>query len=173
MKTGRISLKLIYDFISEHEKECEEGLNLRTALGREYSNRCKEQTSSIPTTQGIYLWGRYKDGRWRDIYLGQAGVGKTANLGARILQELKGERCCLWRAVCSEKKLYELGPRVHIDPKKWPKIRKIWKRAFRKAGSTHIIWATSSLNNKDLKIVEADLIEKLNPPANKEKCQSA
>jgi hypothetical protein len=169
MRTTVIPLKKLYEFIYEHKREYEQGLDLNTRLGKEYSKCCKKLTKDIPETQGIYIWGCYDKGKWRTIYVGQAGRGKTSNLRARILEELKDERCCLWRAVCSEKKLYEIGPRVHPkNPRRWEeKIKSEWNRALRKAGTTHIVWSQTDVGNKDVRKIEAVLIEEFDPEANK------
>ncbi len=57
MKTGHISLKPIYDFIFEHEKESEEGLDLRFTkqprIVREHtSNHAREGQNETRPTSG-------------------------------------------------------------------------------------------------------------------------
>ena len=94
--------------------------------------------------------------------MGKAGFGKRTNLYARILEELKDERAFAWRKVCSEKHLEGIRSRLHGR-----KYEAIWKRALRKAGTTHIAWvADPELSNADVQNIESDLIETLNPRVN-------
>jgi hypothetical protein len=121
--------------------------------------------------QGFYAWGFYeKSGLWRTIYVGKAGFGKTASLKARITEELKDERAFVWcgkhtglnRDDC--KKIWQSYypastvskvPENHIE------------RSLRKIYTTHIVWAiVPNLSNDNVRLVEADLIETLNPSAN-------
>jgi hypothetical protein len=159
-----ISLKPIYTYIVKIAKKTD----LHAALSdkREYAEICKNLAQQIDPCQGFYLWGKYNKKRlWTNIYLGKAGYGKTAYLRSRILEELIDERMCFWRKCYSEDELMDAGQRLHHDM--WSKYAKGAKRAFLKAGSTHIVWVpTEHLNNKDILRVEADLIEAMNPVAN-------
>lgn len=138
--------------------------------GREYGKLVIRATESIAQSQGFYIWGKYENRFWHSIYLGKAGFGKTASLQARIIEELKDERLCVW-----------CGNHTGMDESQ---VRAIWhgtyspspehraginhaKRAVRKQGTTHIIWvATSAIDNADVNKIEADLIEMLNPSGN-------
>jgi len=181
-----ISLKTLYSFIQKHRGEYVEALNLKKSLGGNYSKRCEcltgqrdrtdseeceNLTGKIEEVQGIYVWGAFDSHKyWRSIYLGKAGLGKTKKLlQARITEELKDERFCLWRHVFSEEALMEAGPLVvKGGTEAWAKyIERDTRRSIRKAGTTHIIWApTSKLDNHSVRRLEADLIEALNPTAN-------
>jgi hypothetical protein len=177
-----ISLRPLYRFIQKHEADYLEMLNLKKDLGSKYSKKCEcltgqreedceGRTDKIEEVQGIYVWGAFDSRKyWRSIYLGKAGLGDTKKLlRARVTEELKDERCCLWRYVLSESELLKAGPLVHIGGmESWNKyIEKQWKRSLEKAGTTHIIWApTSKLDNHAVRRLEAELIEALNPKAN-------
>jgi hypothetical protein len=157
MKSGFLTLRPLYDFISQHPKELGprvEGLEFAA-----YRRAAKDLCLSVPEEQGFYLWGRFEaNGLWRNIYLGKAGFGRTSHVRARIAKELDSERACLWvhaipneaiRAVCPTRYL------THYD------------RAIRKAGSTHIIWVSDPTFPNDLVLqVESDLIETMAPRAN-------
>ena len=125
----------------------------------------------IELSAGFYLWGRYEpSGLWRNIYLGKAGFGKTANLRSRIREELKDERCFLWRVVLSEKRILINGRGLY--PIMWREYEKHWKRSLKKAMTTHINWVSvPDLGNRDVKRVESDLIEALNPSSNVQRVQ--
>ena len=119
-------------------------------------------TRSIEPSQGFYLWGAYdrSGGLWRNIYLGKAGFGKTTRLQARILEELRDERCLLWRTVLTETELMDACAQHYGS-------RYNWLLPLRKAGATHIVWvADPGLSNRDVQNIESDLIELLNPSAN-------
>lgn len=166
-----ISLKPLYSFIRKHREDYEKALNLEEFLGTQYSKKCENLTQDIEEIQGIYVWGAFDSHKyWHSLYLGKAGLGKTKKLlRARITEELKDERCCLWRHVLSKAKLFHAGPRVHRGGKEsWAKyIEKDWQRSIKKERATHIIWVpTSKLDNHKVRRVEAELIEALNPTAN-------
>jgi hypothetical protein len=117
------------------------------------------------------VWGEFDPRKyWHSIYLGKAGLGgRKKLLRARITEELKDERFALWRSVFTEKDLNKLGPLVNKGGEvAWKRnIERDTKRAFRKAGATHIIWApTSNLDNHNVRRLEAELIEALNPTEN-------
>jgi len=103
---------------------------------------------------------------WVNVYIGKAGLRKTASLQDRLYKELTAERACIWREAFSSKdKLLEVGERTH--PNMWGKYRKHWERALRKAGSTHIFWvATPDVPEENVEFVENDLIEAMNPTGN-------
>ena len=171
MQSGVVVLHDLLKFVRSNWKH-HDAMNLMSPASKPYRRLCKEIAEEIPASQGFYLWGYYeKNGLWRNIYLGKAGLGKTANLKGRILEELKDERCCFWSDVYSEAKLLELGPEVHSNRTQWYKtIKKQWQRSLREAGTTHIVWArTPHLSNDDVKRIEADLIEAMNPEANRQR----
>jgi hypothetical protein len=45
------------------------------------------------------------------------------------------------------------------------KYRRDWEKAIRLAPATHIVWVPTNLGNAEIRIVESDLIEALNPTA--------
>lgn len=161
-----VTLRSLYDFIRNHRNDAEALRLKNTALDKEYCKRCDELTAPVEETRGFYLWGAYdKKGYWKNIYLDEAGYGNHSSLKERINKELKTERCGLWRWVRTEEDLLGIGSRIH--PTMWPKYRAGWKRAMQKAGTTHIAWVpTPHLENTDVKKIEPDLIEALNPTAN-------
>jgi hypothetical protein len=165
MSSGIISLLPLYDFLRLNHAVA--GLYGKSPAGRHYGRRATELCASVAATQGFYLWGRYERGRlWRNIYLGKAGFGKTANLRARICEELKDERACIWRAFVSVATMEEAGELNY--PRMWRHLYKShWSRALKKAGATHIVWAADpALPNSQVQNIESDLIETLNPRAN-------
>ena len=141
----------------------------RWRTGHPYSKECTKVASKIEDCRGFYLWGCYdKNGLWRNIHLGKSGEGERAGIRTRVLEELKDERCSLWRVVYSECELMKIGPEVHQNKERWKKkIRFEWERYLHKAGATHIAWVpTPKLSNEDILRVEADLIEAMNPIGN-------
>jgi len=170
MLSGRISLEILY----EHALADPEGDSIKgsSASGREYGRKATRLTDSIPEKHGFYLWGKYEKNKlWRTIYLGKAGYGKTTSLRARIKEELKDERALLWYGPHSKLKeddLMKIGQKHY--PSMWHKYRTHFARAIRKNSATHIIWAvTSGISNNEVTIIEADLIETMNPIANKQR----
>jgi hypothetical protein len=159
-----IALKPLYYFI--HRASLEKDLLSALSDKREYVEICKDLVDPIDQCQGFYLWGRYdKKGLWTNIYLGKAGFGKTAYLRSRIFKELTAERMSFWITRYPEKELLDAVP--HLHPKMWITYSKHTRRAFLKAGTTHIAWVpTAHLSNEDVLRVEADLIEAMNPKAN-------
>lgn len=164
MEAGYIELGELYDYVKNDSK----GLSLHgnSKEGREFGRLAKSMVDSIRDEHGFYLWGKYEaNGLWRHIYLGKAGYGKTANLRARILEELKDERAFLWCNNIDEKNLLTIGKGYYTNM--WNTYEGHWKRAIRKTGSTHLVWVTTpELDNKDVGMVESDLIETINPIAN-------
>jgi hypothetical protein len=164
MNSGLISLRPLYDFLRSNPDP--KGLERGSSVRRHYGVRAASICERIAQVQGFYLWGRYEPNRlWRNIYLGKAGFGKTAYLRARILEELKDERACIWRAFVPEETLREAGKRNY--PTMWHKYQFHMARALKKAGTTHIAWvADPDLENSAVQDIESDLIETLNPRAN-------
>lgn len=164
MESGIISLKPLYQFVLKHRDA--DALNGSTGVAKEYFSRANEVVESIPQTQGFYLWGYYAaNGLWRNVYLGKAGFGRTAHLRSRVREELKDERCCLWRATLTVRQLLAAGGKHY--PSMWHKYKAHWTRSLRKAGATHIAWVSDpSLSNGAVANIEADLIETLNPSGN-------
>jgi hypothetical protein len=162
---GTVLLAELYDFVRKHCSQDADNLRLeRTSLGKEYSQTCNRITAQVDETQGFYLWGAYnKKGLWENIYLGKAGFGDHKDLRKRIREELKDERCSIWRCAYTPEELHSFRITIHEG-----KYDNEWNRAMRKSGSTHIVWVSAPRINADQVInVEADLIESLNPRANR------
>jgi hypothetical protein len=158
---GMISLRDIASFVQKH-REDEDALSFKTALGKEYARLCDSLTSAIDDAPGFYLWGRYDRKYWHSIYLGKAGFGKAAGLKRRINEELKDELCCFWLTVRTPEQLHAIRDRIYPG-----RYESHWKRAIEKKGATHIAWVPAPhLADQDIKPVEADLIEALDPKAN-------
>jgi hypothetical protein len=156
MKAGLVDLKPIYQVVRANPT-CYD-FSERPKIPR-YRKQAEQVVAQVPDLKGVYLWGKY-DRRcyWSSIYFGLAGLGKTKyRLKSRLLEELMDEKSCFWR-ICRSKK--------HII-KARDDGQKARRRAVRKRGATHIIWvATPKLRKRQVREVEADLIEALNPVAN-------
>ncbi len=163
---GIVRLDDLYSFVSQHARAETrfEAYARNNKLGREYSRMCARLTATIPDAAGVYLWGRYeKNLYWQNIYFGMAGSDKS--LRKRILEELKDERVFVWHhflrkddiQALRKNRLSELG---HTGD---PSYRAS-ERALLKVHSTCIIWAT--LKEVDVRGIETDMIEALNPAAN-------
>jgi hypothetical protein len=157
-----ISLKELYDFMQDHDEKAIR-IDRGSLPGKEYCDLCNRLAGVINEAQGFYLWGKYDArGYWHSIYLGKAGFGETKSLKKRILEELKDERCCLWRSRFDETQLHEIRDRIHNG-----KYERSWNRAMLKAGVTHIVWVPApAIAPQNISRIEADLIEALNPKAN-------
>lgn len=167
--TGIIELKELYDFVlTDLEDAALEG---RSKKGRAFGALAKKVTKTISENGGFYIWGSYTSkGLWNNIYIGKAGFGKSTGLRARIKEELKDERQFFW--------LIKLKPEEiklkckSLYPRMAHKYMVEWDRHFRKFNATHIIWIalTSSTKQdfeKEILIIESDLIETMNPIANR------
>jgi len=164
MQSGFLSLRPLYDLVGSDIDY--NGLDRTSPARRRYGLKAAGLCEEIAPLQGFHLWGRYEaNGLWLNIYLGKAGFGKTAHLRARILEELKDERACIWRAFVSEETLTEACKRNH--PTMWHEYQFHMARALKKTGATHIAWvADPDLENSAVQNVESDLIETFNPRAN-------
>jgi hypothetical protein len=163
-KCETVLLTKLYDFAMEHHKDAEAVRLERTELGNQYSKFCEDVTERVDEAQGFYLWGTYNDKRlWENIYLGMAGYGNHKSLRKRIREELMDERCCVWRLVYTRDELDAIRVKIYEG-----RYRTEWERGMRKAGSTHIVWVSApGIVPGHVKDVEADLIEALNPRANR------
>jgi len=165
MQSGFTSLRPLYDFLRSNPDP--KGLERGSPVRRGYGLTAKRICAEIAPAQGFYLWGRYENnGLWQNIYLGKAGFGKTAHLRARILEELKDERVCIWRAFVSEETLVKAGEKNHGTM--WRIYQSHMTRSLKKTGTTHIAWVADPdhLEDAAVKNIESDLIETLNPRAN-------
>ncbi|GEM_PF-1649937 len=161
MEHGIISLRKSYGFVKANH-EIPRG---DFAKWKEFRGVCDSLVRAVPEKQGFYLWGFYDQrGLWRNIYVGKAGFSKSGDLKARISEELRDERCFLWRTLRSEAGLLKSGRRLY--PRQWKRYEAHWKRSLKKAGTSHIVWVATGLKPRAVKRVEADLIEVLNPRAN-------
>lgn len=157
-----------------HAKGFQLGESLSGPASAKYTKLAVDAVKDVPDERGFYLWGTYeRTGLWRNIYLGKAGFGKTANLRARILEELRDERCLFWSGVLGRDRILTIGAQSY--PIMWTKYRRHWERSLRKSPDQlppprFVIWVSSpELTNAFVVTVEADLIETLNPVANSQR----
>lgn len=178
MKSGIVDLKILYK-IAKRDKE---GLALHASSdnGKNYGTEVTALCETIPMVQGFYLFGKYiKKVLWQSIYFGKAGTGKTTNLRARIREELSDERAFIWKGKHTGLEDEDNKDILAIIAKHYPQAKDPkksryeteTKRAVRKEGTTHIVWVSMPDLNDDeeIKIIEADLIETLNPRANRQR----
>lgn len=95
-----ISLKNLYDFVYEEDKQglTGKGLDNGTDESKEYMKRVRELVADVEETRGVYLFGSYDfKGRWKNIY-----VGMTSNLKTRLYDQLNWARLIIWRTVLKE-----------------------------------------------------------------------
>ena len=164
---GVVHLGKIYDFLKDLPARHESYIIKKGEFGGRYAAVCDTLTDpDVPKTPGFYLWGFYDRSKfWVNVYLGKAGndaKGKFAHLRWRVREELMDERAFAWRAFTREKK-----DTVQLD---YPRYTREVLRAINKAGSTHIFWvAVPNLKAENIRPVENDLIETLNPTGNGER----
>jgi hypothetical protein len=161
---GVVSLRPLYELIESQPDVAH--LNNRTQVARGYGRLAGRLASGIASVAGFYLWGYYEEnGLWRNIYLGRAGSGKTSNLRARILEELRDERAALLSTVFNREEIWAHYRRNYSSM--WHEYERHVERALRKVPSTHVVWvACPELTNMEIASVEYLLIERLNPTAN-------
>ncbi|MCA0198643.1 MAG: hypothetical protein LCH59_11080 [Proteobacteria bacterium] len=143
-------------------------LDPNTPQGRAYTRKASQLVASAPETAGFYLWGAHNaEGLWNSIYLGKAGHGRASNLRARLLEELRDERCCMVEPLLGREVLMTHGERLY--PNMWQIYRKHWERSLLKTGTTHIAWVAMALAPEQISDVEACLIEVFQPRANRQR----
>ncbi len=103
-----------------------------------------------PVEHGVYLWGRLdRKGRWTNVY-----VGSTFCLQGRINEELRSEKGRIW------------SPPLGVDFARPKTMSRSWKTE--RIGCTDVVWiATPELVGPNLKELENEVIEMLNPLANR------
>ena len=169
LNSGIIELKELYNFVLDDTNN--QAIEGRSRKGREFGKKVKLLTENISDNGGFYIWGSYsKKGLWNNIYIGKAGFNKTTGLKARIKEELKDERQFLWKIKLSEQEIKEKCSLLY--PEMAYKYKVEWERHFRKFNSTHIIWVSINESDKDefekdILTIESDLIETMNPIANR------
>jgi hypothetical protein len=168
MNSGIMPIEVLINYAKSHDP-IGDSLRGNSNAGRVYGKLAKELSSQITDDSGIYLWGKYdENGVWNHIYVGKACKSKKAHLRARILEELKDEKHFLWRSVYTEKELLAKGE-LHY-PDMWFRYKNHWALALLKTGTTHIIWvAAPELSDNQINDIELNLIEALNPTANKKR----
>ena len=143
------------------------GLEHNSKHGREYGRLVVDLMTDVPNTSGFYIWGNYQpNGLWRTIYLGKAGYGKTTGLKARLTEELKDERLCIW---CRKQEDHDAIKDTWLRGATHPAGIRHAVRSLKKLGSTHIFAVTvptDEIDNKSITAIESDLIETMNPIAN-------
>jgi hypothetical protein len=108
MEHGVLCLKRLYEFVDGCSRTVENhnGMLVPSAyllksgdLGGRYCKQCESilpkppDAVVVPEQGGFYLWGFYNHNKfWVNVYLGMATEGKTANLRARLYEELTNER---------------------------------------------------------------------------------
>jgi hypothetical protein len=160
MNSGVIPFSRLFDYIKKHrdvprktESEFEEFKKLYLSLVKDVGD--------VP---GWYAWVRMGEGHPKVIYIGQSQVRKTASLRARLKEEFLDEFIALWATIWDPEEVIEVLNKKY-DGKYASNIR----RSARKAGSTHIVWfGREGLSDAELDGVEHDLIQKMNPPANRQ-----
>lgn len=159
LTSGVVRLAPIYRHIAGSD-DCDDTLwNLRGESGRLFSRLCQNAASAVTAESGFYLWGWYERNKsWKNIYVGKSGRTPGYSLQKRIREELNDERRFLERVHFNKAELlswYEQDGRPN-------------PRELEKAGCTHIMWvAISTLDAGQLLGIEADLIEAMNPAANR------
>jgi hypothetical protein len=181
MQSGMVRLESLYKFVREYVEQHPDRIDAysierSSKHGKVYRDKNAQILEKVPDEQGFYLWGFYNPSRfWINVYSGKAGKGKTASLRARLLEELKDERACIWREVNPDNAtLLGIGKRTH--PQMWHKYEKDWKRTLGKAGSTHIFWVAApplDLEPDNVESFENDLIEVMNPTGNRRRIMPA
>lgn len=167
---GVLYLEPLYDFVKRRRNDPQKrdigsapfAYRLKhIEKGYDYPAECKRILSEaeVPKKRGFYLWGFYNhEDFWINVYVGISAKGKTSDLKARVLEELKDERAFIWR------ESYTTTEVIGFDPK----YETVVKRALRKAGSTHVFWvAETQLAKRTFEAVEYDLIEAMNPTGNR------
>ena len=171
MQSGMLILNELYTFVRKHRTQPTEAMRIdrTSSLGDKYSDICRHAVENVPIVRGLYLWGFYNRHEfWTNIYIGKAGLKKTANLQNRLYKELTAERACIWREVLTKQALEKTGEKIH--PEMWLKYIYHWRRAFEKAGTTHIAWiALPEIKEASIEQIENDLIEAMNPTGNRKR----
>lgn len=159
-----VSLRDLYTHLDENPHR--DHLDCRSPIARAYSQVAQRAIATVSPERGFYLWGYYESrGLWRNLYLGKAGFGKTTNLRARILEELRDERMALLRTLFTKEAIWAASSRIYATM--WHKYSMHGERAIRKAGATHIVWVSApEITDAEVREIESDLIKTLNPSAN-------
>lgn len=174
MKTTITNISPLINFAQKEEHR--EGLHGTSPTGRQYGRLVVETTANIPASPGFYIWGYYTSTRlWRTVYLGKAGFGVQTHLNARITEELKDERPCIWSHGKTKDEIsiiqqQWLAPGLKA-PDYQPQQASInhFNRSILKSPTTHIITVSDFsdiINNQSIRTIESDLIETMNPIAN-------
>ncbi len=164
MSQGVVSLRDLYKHLDENRHR--DHLDGRTPIARAYSHVAHRAIANVDPQRGFYLWGYYEPkGLWRNLYLGKAGFGKTTNLRARILEELRDERTALLRTLFTKEEIWTERAKIYVTM--WHKYLMHEERAILKAGATHIVWVSApDITDAEVREIESDLVETLNPSAN-------
>jgi hypothetical protein len=126
-----------------------------SGLSESYLRRWRLATTSLPVDRGIYLWGRYdKRDRWTNVY-----VGSAESLSARIRDRLR-----LVRFHIADPKRSDNDDRPGIKGPGEPTRNQLSQMSQ----CNRIFWvATPELARTHRRDVENDVIEILNPTANR------
>lgn len=167
MTSGIIDLTKLYELNKASGQF--EILDTKSEAGKRFKKIKAGITTDISEKPGFYLWGNFnRDRFWTNIYLGKAGTGKITSLKYRITDELGEERAFIIQGKMTD----DLdGFCRKIFPKKWDEsYKKVYDRAVRKHKANYIVWAEFDTNgNENIEEVENDLIETINPEANRKR----
>lgn len=162
-----ISLKELYKFAKTDHSLI--GMNGSSGTGKAYARMVKDLTKNISDEAGFYIWGNFnKRNYWISIYIGQTGINKTAGLRGRILKELNSERALIWQYYHDTALMEQKCKEFYSN--KYATYIKQWERAYRRSGTTYVITIPTQLtDNRQIENVESDLIETMNPSANRKR----
>jgi hypothetical protein len=172
-KVGVVDLKQLRDFLKDkNEKDLDLlcGFQKSNEFGKNaFGKKVSEIVTGIPDEPGVYLWVKYDETKKTSepVYIGMTRKKKTS-LKKRIREELVDERIFLWLDLWTQDQALKCENTYYKG-----KYKKNWERSFAKAGTTHIIWFSSSMmlypekiKSKNIENIEAILIVELDPSAN-------
>lgn len=143
-------------------------LPLSTKEGRILGKLIKGTLNEVPKSAGFYVW--FAADASQPIYVGKASEGKTCNLYARLLEEIKEERGFLWAGDMLGLTENDLTHKWLAHYKERPGTnggQRHISRSMRKRNSTHIaIIPTPGVDARTVRSLESHLIEILNPTVN-------
>lgn len=171
MEVTSINLDKLLSFI-ETDPHCEAFAH-KSQEGSAFGKLVVEVASNIPDEKGLYIWGAFNDDlRWRSVYVGKAHKQKTNSLKVRIVKELKNERAALWQTVHQKPEEFFVDRWLHHYREREGAngSRRHVSKALRKRDTRYIIAvSTPDLTDEDIPSVEAWLIRKFQPSANRQR----
>lgn len=160
METGIVCLDEMYSYIRKNP-EVPHRTNDRD-IYRPFKSIIEQAVKNVPKKTGWYYWVEVGE-RVRPVYIGKSDSSTSWNLYTRIEEELSEEYVALWATVHDEQKMLEIFSKKYNN-----KYDNNHRRAVKKKGVTHILWAAvpHSLDNAEIKFIENKLIELFQPIAN-------